>query len=119
MSTTDTDPHAADGTTSSNTAGIEAIRKRDEEAIHGDSMEPDHIQAINDRETLLAEVDRLTLATMSENDYLNGQRHERARILAAVEAQAPDGAKTRDFAYALGWDDAIASVIAIVKGETT
>ena len=102
---------------------IEDIRKRADSVITVSEVVAPRTAAIitelcGDRLTLLAEVDRLTLATMSENDYLNGQRHERARILAAVEAQAPDGAKTRDFAYALGWDDAIASVIAIVKGET-
>ena len=66
---------------------------------------------------LLAEVDRLMLASMSEGDYLNGQRHERARILAAIEAQAPDGTKSRDFAYALGWDNAIAAILAAIGGD--
>ena len=61
-------------------------------------MTPDELAAIRARrrkmfilsdaeqDALLAEVDRLTLATMSENDYLNGQRHGRARILAEVKA---------------------------------
>ena len=89
-------------------------------------MTPDELAAIRARrrkmfilsdaeqDALLAEVDRLTLATMSENDYLNGQRHERARILAAVEALPNIRGEY--------WPDPLvdrAAVIAAIKGETT
>ena len=70
--------------TSSNLA-LDAIRERDAEyrlTVHV----PGYDIACADRRVLLEEVDRLTLATMSESDYLNGQRHERARIAAAVKA---------------------------------
>ena len=99
---------------------LDDIRKRADSVITVSEFVSPRTAAIitelcGDRLTLLAEVDRLTATPYPEDDI----KDERARILAAVEAQAPDGAKTRDFAYALGWDDAIASVIVIVKGETT
>ena len=92
-------------------------------------MTPDELAAIRARrrkmfilsdaeqDALLAEVDRLTLATMSENDYLNGQRHERARILAEVRAVEWVGCGGWGCATRAG--EIYDAVIAAIEGDTT
>ena len=106
------------------TPDIEASRRIDRDhagGLHGSCM----ASICAERHFLLAEVDRLTLTVLPEaiaracHDCKDGAvKDERARILVAVEAQTPDGTKARDFAYALGWDNAIAAVIAAIEGET-
>ena len=67
---------------------------------------------------LAAEVVRLT-AHFAE---ANGRRHacgvadERARIATELKGY-PKGLGSRDSAYALGWDDAVLAVLALVKSR--
>ena len=108
-----------------------AIRARNAAYLRILAENPHHAASMTcrvvceDRAWALAEVDRLTLTVLPEaiaracHDCKDGAVDaERARILARVEALAPDGTKARDFAYALGWDNAIAAVIAAIEGET-
>ena len=82
-----------------------------------------------DRAWALAEVDRLTAENewMKSNQpgdlqqmYSEATQAERARILAAVE-ELPDPPHNDNWGVfeEIGWDHAIAAVVATIKGETT
>jgi len=94
---------------------LDDIRKRAAECGDPIGHLLDLCAACADRRTLLDVVDRLTLATMSENDYLNGQRHERARILAAVRWMDKERCYTNGVHE--DWHLRLAAVIAAIEGE--
>jgi hypothetical protein len=87
---------------------LEAIDKRLLLAL---STTPNYYQMTRDTEALRDEVDRLTAEKAPYPSILR----ERARILAAVEGLMRPGLTETE--YAAGWNNAIAAVIVIVKGE--
>ena len=98
---------------------VEAISKRDRDWHDPRFARPTkahfwEFEAATDRHTLLAEIDRLTATPYPEDDI----KDERARILAAVEAEYakwPKGYADDDGQWCLP----LAAVIAAIKGETT